>query len=224
MCRDDQMWLVSTNDDATLHFVAYTVAGVLVTLAFRQRGVRIAGLLMLISLGVGSELLQADIPGRSLGIWDMVANVMGACFGFLIQNDQSAVKWIKRPPPSLRLFEATDDDLEKLKRRIDLMSLELRNTQITDAGLAHLKGLTELWTLGLAGTRVTGAGLVHLKPLTNLVHLDLSRTDITDAGLAHLKGLTELHALLLNDTRISDRRTEASQGVDQLVLLVRHWH
>ena len=59
--------------------------------------------------------------------------------------------------------QATDADLEHLKRFSQLQVLALDRTQVTDAGLEHLKGLTQLQRLSLDRTQVTDEGVKKLQ-------------------------------------------------------------
>jgi hypothetical protein len=109
--------------------------------------------------------------------------------------------------------QATDTDLEHLKRLPRLLLLSLDQTKVTDAGLEHLEGLSELWILRLHSTQITDAGLEHLKGLNQLGSLELGCTRITDAGLQHLEGLTKLTRLDLTNTRVTNEGVEKLQQV-----------
>lgn len=62
--------------------------------------------------------------------------------------------------------------LEEIKARSDLKSLELANTELCDEDLSFLSGLTQLKTLSLCwNPRLTNACVPHLLPLTNLERL-----------------------------------------------------
>jgi VanZ family protein len=70
--------------DKVEHLVAYGLLGLLVSLAansLRQGIVLAAGLL---GLGVGTELLQAFVPGRNVDAEDAIANLVGAAAGLLV--------------------------------------------------------------------------------------------------------------------------------------------
>ncbi len=65
-----------------LHLVASretSVAGILATLAFRRTNSRLTCLILLTLLGVGLEIGQTFVPGRTFEVWDMMANGCGAC-------------------------------------------------------------------------------------------------------------------------------------------------
>jgi len=63
----------------------------------------------------------------------------------------------------LKLREASDADLSRLRELKGLQTLDLMATRVTDAGLARLKDLTGLRLLLLFGTRVTDAGVQELR-------------------------------------------------------------
>jgi RNA polymerase sigma factor (sigma-70 family) len=118
--------------------------------------------------------------------------------------------------PGLKLTDATDADLRRLKGLTALRLLDLQGTQVTDVGLEHMKGLAALQWLELRGTQVTDAGMEHLKGLSALQHLYLTGTKVTDAGLERLKGLTTLETLDLKGTRVTDAGLEYLKGLTAL--------
>ena len=64
------------------HFVAYCCVGLLLTLALRSRlRSGLAAVLFLSALGLGVEILQLWIPGRSFLWLDVAVNVAGAAAG-----------------------------------------------------------------------------------------------------------------------------------------------
>jgi serine/threonine protein kinase/Leucine-rich repeat (LRR) protein len=93
---------------------------------------------------------------------------------------------------------------QRLSRPVEIVNLDLSNSQVTDAGLKEIASLHKLRSLDLSFTRVTGTGLVHLKGLANLTQLHLMATHVTDAGLADLKVVSSLINLDLRVTRVSD--------------------
>lgn len=112
----------------------------------------------------------------------------------------------ERPVVSVdfRGYEATDANLEHLRRFTHLKTLDLYRARITDAGLKHLEGLTRLKVLDLSRANITDAGLVHLRNLERLQKLNLDSTRVTDAGLPHLAALPQLQWLNLKATDITE--------------------
>lgn len=71
-------------DDKLIHFGAYATVGLLATLTFRRRAVRLLCFFLLAVTGVALEFGQTHVPGRSFELWDMVANGMGVLYGYSI--------------------------------------------------------------------------------------------------------------------------------------------
>jgi len=111
--------------------------------------------------------------------------------------------------------EIPDAGLEHFTDLTALQSLSLGD-RITDGGVKHLEGLTQLHTLSLRATQVTNAGLECLKGLRQLQSLNLMATPVTDAGLAHLSGLRQLQSLDLSDTKVTDAGLEHLRGLSSL--------
>jgi VanZ family protein len=67
------------------HFLAYTVLGVLMTLAFRSRRYGVVRAFLLTALiGTGVEFSQMLVPVRTFSLFDLGINVVGAGFGVLV--------------------------------------------------------------------------------------------------------------------------------------------
>ena len=138
---------------------------------------------------------------------------------------------------------ATDAELARLGKLVDLRQLHLNATPVTGAGLAHLKQLPKLANLYLSGAPVGDDGAAHLGAMPWLKHLDLSATQITDdglqhigklkgltdltlygdkitnTGLAHLAWLTELERLVVSDTQVTDAGLVALKRMTKLQYL-----
>jgi VanZ family protein len=73
--------------DKLLHVVEYGILGVLLARSvggaprFRQRVALVA---VGLALGIGDELIQSTVPGRTAGIPDALADVAGATIGVAI--------------------------------------------------------------------------------------------------------------------------------------------
>ena len=67
------------------HFLAYTVLGVLMTLALRARRCGVVWAFLLTALiGTGVEVSQMLVPVRTFSLFDLGINVVGAGFGVLV--------------------------------------------------------------------------------------------------------------------------------------------
>ena len=111
--------------------------------------------------------------------------------------------------------EIPDAGLAHLKDLTTLQSLSL-GEKITDAGLKHIEGLPQLHTANLRATQVTDAGLAYLKVLPQLQSLNLMATQITDAGLADIEALGQLQLLDLSDTKVTDAGLEYLKELPKL--------
>jgi hypothetical protein len=110
-----------------------------------------------------------------------------------------------KPPGPTPLRRLLGDDI-----LMDVVTVDLDNSEVGGAGLEHLKGLTQLHGLFLDGTKVSDTELAHLKGLTQLRGLSLEYTAVSDAGLERLRALPQLHELYLDHTKVSD------EGVKEL--------
>jgi hypothetical protein len=99
----------------------------------------------------------------------------------------------------------TDDDLAYL-RNVDLMKLEINNTNITGVGLRHLNDLEcmNLQALNLSNTRITGDDLADFKQIDRLSELDISGTRLVDDEASFLQELIKVRLLNLANTNITD--------------------
>jgi hypothetical protein len=114
----------------------------------------------------------------------------------------------------------SDTDLQLLKKRTTLHSLNLGHTKITDAGLTTLADLPELRSLDLSRNALTDAGLKTLTALKNLEALDLSfNPALTENGVEHLASLAQLHELNLEGTAVGDALLERLGEFKQLKTL-----
>ncbi len=122
-------------------------------------------------------------------------------------NDEQLSRLAKLPnllSLTAEMSRVSDEGLIRLAGLTRLEVLDLSRTQIGDAGLAHLRGLKNLNIVRLRNTAVGDRGLAHLAELPNLRELHIQGTLISDEGLAHLKGLPQLEVLNLGRTRITD--------------------
>ena len=70
------------NSDKIAHFIAYCGLAVFVYFIARSFNMRLYLFLSVIALGILLEGLQIVIPGRSFSYFDILANALGAVFGF----------------------------------------------------------------------------------------------------------------------------------------------
>ncbi|MCY2990029.1 MAG: hypothetical protein NTY19_19470 [Planctomycetota bacterium] len=78
---------------------------------------------------------------------------LGRCVSYMSTSGdlvQTSVAWVGK---------LLGEDLSYL----DVVGVDLRDTQVTDAGLEHLRGLTQLIFLDLANTQVTDKGVAELQ-------------------------------------------------------------
>lgn len=121
--------------------------------------------------------------------------------------------------------DATDDELEVLKRFVHLRNLALSGTRFTDAAMAHLKYLKKLEDLSVCRVGVnespelTDKGLGTLSELTSLSHLMYHGARVTDAGLAHVGELRALEGLHLTCRQATDRGLQSLAKLDRLTWL-----
>jgi Leucine-rich repeat (LRR) protein len=84
-----------------------------------------------------------------------------------------------------------------------LRSIDLSQSAASDSDLAHVAAFVEIVELDLSDSNVTNASSNYLGRLRNLEHLDLSRTQINDdviAGIAH----NNLTSLDISHTSVTD--------------------
>jgi len=70
------------NSDKIAHFIAYGGLAVFAYFIARSFNMRLYLFLSVIALGVLLECLQIVVPGRSFSYLDILANALGATFGF----------------------------------------------------------------------------------------------------------------------------------------------
>lgn len=97
-----------------------------------------------------------------------------------------------------------DEDLAYLSDLQNVSSLRLDQNLITDAGLRHLADMKRLHVLSLQATRISGPGLDTIEHFPNLTELNLNGTPIDDEGLNHLiQTKSRLRTLKLRSTSIT---------------------
>ncbi len=68
--------------DKLAHAGMFAICGYSLVLGWLTRGAQILPIYLgLLAMGVSTEWLQADIPGRSTDAWDLVADAVGATLG-----------------------------------------------------------------------------------------------------------------------------------------------
>ncbi len=113
---------------------------------------------------------------------------------------------------------------------LNLVDLDLRNTQITEQGVNQIgsRQLQRLWLsvmtdqampvlkrfpdlreLYVAGAAISDVGIVQLKGLKNLRILDISKTQVGDRGLGSLTGLRSLRSIYLEGTSVTPAGVDA---------------
>lgn len=100
-------------------------------------------------------------------------------------------------------FEATDEELLRMKNREKLVTLTLAGSPVTDRALAILADSKKLTKLNLSQTKIET--LEHVGKLKELTMLDLKDTKVTDQALRNLSGLIKLRVLALSDCPITDQ-------------------
>ena len=71
---------ISANDKI-LHFIEFFILSLILFLAFKASGAKypyVLAILIAISLGILTELIQIYVPGRSFSIYDIIADILGA--------------------------------------------------------------------------------------------------------------------------------------------------
>jgi hypothetical protein len=145
---------------------------------------------------------------------------------------------------AIRTGLVTDEQLERISRRDDVVELEIKPAHtFTEAGIAKLRalgrvkklslevsgpfhwdralacldGMPDLEELTLANNAdLTDRALHHLDHLTRLRKLVLTGTGIRGPGLRCLSRMTELTYLDLNDTVVDDRALESLRALTGL--------
>ncbi len=101
-------------------------------------------------------------------------------------------------------------DYSILKRKPDVVVLQMANPDVTDKSLESLHEMQALQELDLSGTQVTDAGLKILKDLPALSKLRLARTKITDEGFrSTLFAKDSLMQLDLSGTQVGRETVQA---------------
>jgi hypothetical protein len=137
---------------------------------------------LLLALLCGWFAVKMEQARRQKALVEEIENVGGLVWrDYQFDADGSLLTKDPQPPGPAWLRRVLGDDFF-----MNVVKLDLTQTEIGDAGLEHLKGLPHLQSLYL-GTEVTDAGLAHLKGLTELRYLNLSRTHVTDAGVQGLQ-------------------------------------
>ncbi len=95
------------------------------------------------------------------------------------------------------------EGLDLLAGCVDLIELNLQETDTDDRALGAVANLASLRRINLAKTNVSSAGLQHLSKLHGLESIDLSETRVT--SLQHLDGLPNLQGLDLNYCRLDGK-------------------
>lgn len=90
-----------------------------------------------------------------------------------------------------------------IRRRSDVVVLQMANPDVTDETLKSLEGLTQLRELDLNNTAITDAGLAVVASLPALERLRISDTAVTDAGFREqILPLEKLRELDLRRTEV----------------------
>lgn len=112
--------------------------------------------------------------------------------------------------------QITDEGLEKLARRRNLVYLDLSGTPITDAGLKHLAPLTHLARLNLPYTKIGDEGIKELAALPNLTWLELQSTRVTEAGIRELAAIKSLKVVRLDPHLLTDESVKTLSDLNLL--------
>lgn len=97
-------------------------------------------------------------------------------------------------------------DYSILRRKLDVVVLQMANADVTDETLKLLDGMSQLRELDLSDTAVTDAGLETLAKRPKLESLRLKNTKITEAGFrAHLFAKESLMNLDLIGTEVASK-------------------
>lgn len=103
-------------------------------------------------------------------------------------------------------------DYSILKRKPDVVVLQMANKDVTDQSLESLKEMKSLKELDLSDTQVTDVGLGILQDLPALAILRLARTKITDQGFHKMLFTKDsLMRLDLRGTQVSRETAKAWQ-------------
>ncbi len=95
-------------------------------------------------------------------------------------------------------------DYAFLRRKPEVIVLQMANPDVTDASLSYLTGMTHLRELDLNGTQVTDAGLETLRTLASIERLRLRDTAVTDAGFNEsLSKMESLREIDLRGTKVT---------------------
>lgn len=117
--------------------------------------------------------------------------------------------------------ETTDQALVAIAKLGKLEDLNLLRTKVTDEGIAALSTM-KLKRLNLDDIASIGDGVVsHVAKIQTLEFLHLGKTRVTDSGIQALFPLTNLKDLILNDTAVSGTAIEQLQARLPKVKIVR---
>lgn len=106
----------------------------------------------------------------------------------------------------------TDIVFEAISPLVNLVELNVQDSDFTDTALVCLGSLTKLQTLSFIECSLSGVGFKYLTHLTSLSSLDLTSSKIADAALSQLAALN-LQILNLGDTSLTD------EAISSLALL-----
>jgi Leucine-rich repeat (LRR) protein len=121
---------------------------------------------------------------------------------------------------SIRPWQLSQQDYEKLSTATDLRKLSLNYSQMRDEELAHIGKLTKLEELNLSHSGI-GAGLKHLTPLKELRTLNLADCFfIHDGEIRHLQQLPKLENLDLTRSGLTNDGCRTLANMHQLKSLI----
>ena len=86
----------------------------------------------------------------------------------------------------------TDDAINELAEKSDLVSLSLDGAAVTNDGLERLSQLKNLKSLSLGITETNDAGVKSISRIKSLEYLALDNTKVTDDGMKEIAGLSSL--------------------------------
>lgn len=138
------------------------------------------------------------------------ATLIAATYGVshLLANMVDLGKWEKRVDGEIHLTLTGWDrtDYAFLKKRRDIVVLQMANPDVTDEIVAQLEGSMMLKELDLNDTAITDASLPILASIPNLKILRLRGTKITDQGFReHLLGKESLLSVDLRETAVASK-------------------
>lgn len=154
-----------------------------------------------------------------LGVMATGLIAIGLTYGVsqLLANTVDLGKWEQRVDGEIHvtLTDWDRDDYSFLKKRRDIVVLQMANADVTDEVVAQLAGSMMIKELDLNDTAITDQSLPILAAIPNLHTLRLRGTKITDEGFReHLFKKESLKSLDLRETEVASKTAREWKKMD----------